>query len=451
MPAPSPSPIPEIEWRSRDTEIVVAVFRTVFLLIVMFSPQFLRARGVTGSLFATAVILGAAYNLALFLIHIRGWHYPRVLIVFVDLVLVTLWVYFCGPNCDRFFALYYAIVIVAGLWFGVSGALLSALLASGLYLLAVLSTPIPPGAARVPMNTVLLQIAILILTSGVVSFAFEMHERERLALVRGRAEFRRYEERIRIAQRVEDLVRPRRLPATPGLDIAFRFRPAATAESGDYYDVIPLGGRRWGICVADVRGKHSLGVIYLPTFKSALRFAARHQESPAMVLTDVNNLVGAEVTERIDVETFISLCYAVVDLDSGRLTYANAGHEPGVLLPASGADPVPLTPTGMVLGVVPDASYEERELPLHSGDAIVLFTDGMSEVSDQRGRFLGWDGLVEEIRRAADTPTAESMAGRVFDYVNEYGRLGRRRDDMTLLVVRISAPGVGTGPPAAGA
>jgi sigma-B regulation protein RsbU (phosphoserine phosphatase) len=450
MSTAAPTPAVQTEVHSRNTEIAVAVFRTIFLLIVLFSPQFMQARGARGALLVAAVIAAASYNLAVFVLHMRGLPFPRVIISLADATLVSLWVYFCGPGGERFVALYYAVVIVAGLWLGVSGALVIAVFASAQYVLALMVAPLPPGVARASAGATVLQVLFLIVTAGVVSVVAQLREVERqtVASTLSRATLQEYWQRIRIAQHVEAMVRPPKLPAAPGLEVAFRFRPAATAESGDYYDLIPLGGRRWGACIADVRGKRSLGIAYLPTFKSALRLAARDQPSPADLFRDVNRLVEAETAERLDPETFISLCYAVIDLDHGSLTYANAGHEPPVVMPASGEEPIPLRGTGMVLGVLPEATYAEERIRLHSGDAIVFFTDGMTEIADQRHCLLGREDLLKQVRMHAGDPSADAMVTGVFAYVNEYAKGGQRRDDMTLLVIRVTATDLGPKSPA---
>jgi sigma-B regulation protein RsbU (phosphoserine phosphatase) len=138
----------------------------------------------------------------------------------------------------------------------------------------------------------------------------------------------------------------------------------------------------------------------------------------------------------------------VIDLDDGSLTYANAGHEPPVVIPASGDEPIPLPGTGMVLGVLPESTYGEEQLPLHSGDAIVFFTDGMTDVFDQRHRLLGREDLLKQVRMHADGRSADVMVTGVFDYVNEYAKGGQRRDDMTLLVIRVTATDLGPKIPA---
>jgi sigma-B regulation protein RsbU (phosphoserine phosphatase) len=208
--------------------------------------------------------------------------------------------------------------------------------------------------------------------------------------------------------------------------------------SGDYYDVVSLGSGRWGIYIADVCAKQELALRYLPVFKSALRMVARRESSPAAVLREVNR----DLTSELDPDAFIAMSYTILDLQQSHLVQANAGLEPGVVIATSGGQPTDLQRTGIVLGVEPDAIYEEQTLPLHTGDAVVVFTDGMTDASDRQGRFLGREGLLEQIRAHANAPTARAMADRIFDHVTRFSEGGRRRDDMTLLVVRVTAAGL---------
>jgi serine phosphatase RsbU (regulator of sigma subunit) len=439
-------PSPKIEMTRRDTEIAVAAYRTIFLLIVVFSLQFLGVRG-PGRLFLVgAVVAAAIYNLWLFTRHVRSLPFPRPVIVIVDVMLVSLWVSLTGDEGGQFFVLYFPIVAVAGLWLGIGAALATALFASALYVWAVFVPPLPADSARMLTGSVALGITFLLVTAVVVSIAAREQERERQQYQLGRAQLQQLSQRIEIAKHIDDMLRPGRLPTAPGLDIAFRFRPAAQSVSGDYYDVIPLGERRWGICVADVRASLEMGLAYLPFLKSALRLAARREVSPASVLTRVNREVAAELRDRGDLEAFIGMSYAVIDLEEGQLVHANAGLEPPVIVKAPEGEIVPVSGAGVVLGVVADATYEQREVQLHTGDAFVVFTDGLTEVTDARNRFLEREGVVEQIRASARASTAEGIAAGVFEYVTRYGRGGRHRDDMTLVVVRITAPELGARP-----
>jgi len=142
---------------------------------------------------------------------------------------------------------------------------------------------------------------------------------------------------------------------------------------------------------------------------------------------------------------FASMCYVVIDLDRAALTYALAGNEPPVLLAAEGDEMIALDHAGIVLNVVPDAQYEDASVPIHTGDTLVLFTDGLTEVRDGEGRFFGREGLVQCISAFAHAPTVAGLVESVFNCANEFGRQGQRRDDMTLLAVRITAGDLGRG------
>jgi len=98
---------------------------------------------------------------------------------------------------------------------------------------------------------------------------------------------------------------------------------------------------------------------------------------------------------------------------------------------------------GIVLNVVPDAQYEDASVPIHTGDTLVLFTDGLTEVRDGEGRFFGREGLVQCISAFSHASTVSSLVESVFNCANEFGRQGQRRDDMTLLAVRITATDLG--------
>ncbi|MBN1459841.1 MAG: serine/threonine-protein phosphatase [Armatimonadetes bacterium] len=439
------SPTTRVDLQRRDTEIAVAVFRTIFLLLVVLSPQFRYARGIQGDLLIVVTVAAAVYNVVLFILHMQKLPFPRALIVGIDLVLVTLWLYFSGPYGERFSVMYFAVVIIAGLWFRRGGTLAVGVLASLLYIWAVAVAPVPVGTTRVAEGAMVVQVIFLLLTAGVVSVATEVQARERQELMLSRAALKQHWQRIQIAQHVDSMIRPRRLPTTPGLSVAFRFRPAAQAVSGDLYDVIQLGGRRWGIVIADVRAKEELGLYYLPLFRSSLRLAAKRENSPASVLAHMNRDVWSDMHDRDEVEAFISMVYVVVDLDAGELVYANAGNEPGVLVTRRGGDTTSLEAHGLVLGVLPDAAYTEERQALETGDAIVLFTDGLTEAFDGEGKLLGRDALLETISEHARDASADSMAQQVFGRVLDYSSDGQRRDDMTLLVARVTTADLGAG------
>jgi sigma-B regulation protein RsbU (phosphoserine phosphatase) len=189
------------------------------------------------------------------------------------------------------------------------------------------------------------------------------------------------------------------------------------------------------------------GLQYLYAFKNSFRLAARREQSPARVLTQVNREMEAEIASDPAFQerpyAFASMCYVVIDLDRAELTYAIAGNEPPVLITDEGRQLVSLDRTGIVLNVVPDAQYEDDSRPVRTGDTLVLFTDGLTEVRSPDGAFFGREGLVNCIASYAQSASAATFAESVFACANEFGRQGQRRDDMTLLVVRVTATDLG--------
>jgi phosphoserine phosphatase RsbU/P len=363
------------------------------------------------------------------------------------LVMISLWLSFADQTAPVYFGLYYGVVVVAGLWFGVTGAFLTALCSSLLYAAAMSSSGVLSLTAYSMISTYALQVVFLMVTAGVVSIAMDIQAQERQALATSRAALQQHWQRIRIAQTIDQMIRPPRLPQIQGLDVGFRYRPAAYSVSGEYYDVIRLGPRRAGICIADFAVRWEWGLQYLYAFKNSFRLAARREVSPARVLTQVNQEMEAEIASDPAFQerpyAFASMCYVVIDLDQGQLSYAIAGNEPPVLVSPGGEQMVSLDRAGIVLNVIPDAHYEEASLPVRTGDTLVLFTDGLTEIRDREGEFLGRDGLLSCIAGYADASSAAALAEGVFNCATEFGRDGQRRDDMTLLVVRVTASDLG--------
>jgi serine phosphatase RsbU (regulator of sigma subunit) len=442
-----------VELHRRDTELAVAVFRTIFLLVVLTSRR-VFAPGEEGALLLEiAIIAAAGYNLALFVIHMRGVPFPRVIIVGLDVVMISLWLYFAGRSAPVYFGLYYAVVIVAGVWGGVGGAFLTSLVSCLLYAWAVTASGSFSLTDRTFLGVIAMQSLFLTVTAGVVGLVMQLQSQERQALATSRAALQQHWQRIRIAQTIDQMVRPPRLPQIAGLEIAFRYRPAAYSVSGEYYDVIRLGPRRAGICIADFAVRWEWGLQYLYAFKNSFRLAARREQSPARVLTQVNREMEAEIASDPAFQerpyAFASMCYVVIDLDRAELTYAIAGHEPPVLITEEGRRLTSLEHSGVVLNVVPEAQYEDTSVPVQSGDTLALFTDGLTEVRAPDGRFFGREGLVNCIARFAQAPAVTAFVESVFSCANEFGRQGQRRDDMTLLAVRITATDLGRQEPGA--
>jgi serine phosphatase RsbU (regulator of sigma subunit) len=191
---------------------------------------------------------------------------------------------------------------------------------------------------------------------------------------------------------------------------------------GDIYDLFPLGLDCWGVLIADVSGKGLAAAKKTAMVKYALRSFAREHQSPAKVVTRLNE----SLCEEPDITEFVTLVYGVLHED-GRFVYANAGHEPPLLRRADGTFES-LPSTGLIVGLQSDTDYEEETVYLHPGDGLLLFTDGLSEArTEDDAGFLDTEG-VQRLLTTLRGISPEELPDRLLDAVP-----GILSDDTALL------------------
>lgn len=242
---------------------------------------------------------------------------------------------------------------------------------------------------------------------------------------------------IELASSIQGLLLPGASPATGQLDVATAYRPAQKI-GGDLYDVFPLDEHRIGLAVADVSGKGISGAILMATCQTHLRHFARDQASPAAALRSLNSAI--EHVMRTDM--FITITYAIVDLQRRLITLARAGHEAPILLrkQANGSFTVEQPECeGMALGMVPadlfDESIDDCELAFNSGDALVLFTDGVTETVNANGTEFSTNRLLDVLTQDSGQ-TAQQMVDKVLQRLDRFGGISGQTDDVTLLIAR---------------
>ena len=176
-------------------------------------------------------------------------------------------------------------------------------------------------------------------------------------LLQGAAEKKRLEEELRIARVIQMSLLPTGPVTTPGLAVTALSVPAREV-GGDYYDFVELGARRLAILVADVSGKGTSAAFYMAELKGVILSLSRIYQSPKQLLIEVNRIISAN----IDLRSFITMTYAVLDLEAGTFTYARAGHTPLMYVPAGHPgqrEAQVLTPDGLVLGAAARGYREE--------------------------------------------------------------------------------------------
>lgn len=263
---------------------------------------------------------------------------------------------------------------------------------------------------------------------------------ERARLMRERLEQRRLEKELAIARDIQLSFLPSAPPEIPGFDVAGTTRPHHEV-GGDYYDFIPVSDTRIGLAIADVSGKGIPAALIMAGFRMCLLAEIRNDFAIRAVMRKVGTLLY-ESTER---DRFVTAFYGVLDYKNRVLIFSNAGHDPPILLRASGEIEY-LIEGGVALGVLSEARYEERPVALAPGDVLVMYTDGCSEAESAGGEMFGRSRIEEAARRLAGRSSADILHGIVDEVVAWTGEKGPS-DDLTLVVVKVRVPEGGVAEP----
>jgi serine phosphatase RsbU (regulator of sigma subunit)/predicted ester cyclase len=247
----------------------------------------------------------------------------------------------------------------------------------------------------------------------------EMRERERV------------EQDLRVARRIQQASLPKEVPKLEGWQIAPHYQPAREV-GGDFYDFHLLPEGRVGLVVGDATGKGVSAALVMSTTCGMLRLAAQSHSSPGQMLQGVNEVLFPNIPSNM----FVTCFYAILDPKSGHLLYANAGHDLPYLHRNGEAEE--LRARGMPLGLMPKMSYEEKETTLHSGEAALLYSDGLVEAHDPEGEMFGFPRLRALI---AEHGEERSLGDLLLEELYSFtGERWEQEDDITLLTLRRSAP-----------
>lgn len=247
--------------------------------------------------------------------------------------------------------------------------------------------------------------------------------REQAAEIQARE---RLEQEMRVATMIQQQFLPHELPKLPGWQVAAHYAPAR-AVGGDFYDFIALPGDRIGVVVGDVTGKGVPAALLMARTQSVLRSEAPHLASPGAVLARANEILLPEMPARM----FVTCLYLVIEPATGRVTYANAGHNLPVVRGRDGV--VELRATGMPLGLLPDRTYDEKEASLAPGQTVLLYSDGIDEAHAPDGEMFGLPRVRELMATEA---TGSELIDHLLDSLHAFvGRDWDQEDDITLVAL----------------
>ncbi|MDP9452216.1 MAG: SpoIIE family protein phosphatase [Actinomycetota bacterium] len=243
-----------------------------------------------------------------------------------------------------------------------------------------------------------------------------------------------------LAHTLQQSLLPPHLPDVPGLELAARYLPATAGGEvvGDFYDVFQSNRPSWGVVMGDVSGKGPSAATLTGLARYTVRAAAMRTTVPSRVLRMLNDALLAQRED--DDERFLTVVYANVRRRPGRdqvdVALCSGGHLPPLLHRADGTLGLVEAP-GMALGLFPDPTLRDHKLSLDPGDALILYTDGVTEARHDALEF-GCEGLMTAV--AETTGMAAADKARHVEIAVEEFRDGQRHDDTAVLVLQVPAP-----------
>ncbi len=237
----------------------------------------------------------------------------------------------------------------------------------------------------------------------------------------------RIEQELRVARIIQKTLLPKKLPELPGYRVSAYYQPARDV-GGDFYDFVYFSDGRLGLIIGDVTDKGVPAALVMATTRSLLRGSAERLVSPGAVLQRANDLLCPDIPPNM----FVTCLYALLDPASGRLQYANAGHNLPYRRCRDRVDE--LWASGMPLGLMPGMTYDENETQLAPGETLLLSSDGLVEAHNTEGEMFGFPrirGLM------ADHPGgAELLDHLLAELSNFTGPDYVQEDDITLVALQ---------------
>ena len=237
---------------------------------------------------------------------------------------------------------------------------------------------------------------------------------------------------ISVGREIQLSLLPKATPSVAGWDFAAAYQAARTV-GGDFYDFYEISGppARLGIVIADVADKGVPAALFMAVSRTILRSVAYTGRGPAAALTRANQLLLADS----QTELFLSAAYAVVEVQTGRVLYANAGHNYPLWYHAAGRTVTELRQHGTVLGAFEDVNLTEERINLAPGDVLVLYTDGITDALNAEGEMFGEERLYAVIAASCSGSAQEvlwAITGALAGFMGET----EQADDVTCVVVK---------------
>jgi len=239
------------------------------------------------------------------------------------------------------------------------------------------------------------------------------------------------EKELAVASSIQQSFLPEETPKVEGLQITSRLTNAKQV-GGDLYDFIKLDGNRLGVIIGDVSGKGMPAALFMAKVTSLFKVFAKSEPSPSQVLTKINEELASDYRSGL----FVTLLYAIFDIDTKSLTFSSAGHLPLLVLPAKAGTIKDIDQEeGMAAGVMEDAEFTDTKVPLAKDDIVVMYTDGVTEAMDVKRREFGAEGLKKALNTARGL-SAEATMEVMLKEVRRFQGKARQHDDITAIAIK---------------
>lgn len=419
-----------------DLDVMSAMFRVTFVCVALaFAVQSGQLAG--GSLYPITLLFLCLQAVVLWSSarHMKADRL-RPAVMGIELLVFCAWMRETPGYAHVLFTLFYLTVLMAAMRYGLSGSMVSAVAAIGLYLWQV---PDPDGVAATCQRMGSSHFVPLLIVAAITGAMARVRDQEREARFAQERVLVEYHERVELARSVQEFSLPTTLPAIDGYEVAKAFDVADYAVGGgDYYDIRPARDGAFVLCVADIAGKTISGVAKLPLIRAGFAVANQMLDSPSAISQCLNELMCSTIEE----DSFIAASLVRLEPATGHLTYTTAGQVPPLVVRADGETEW-LELGGPALGIQADAIYAQGEGALAPGDVLVMASDGVTIAPDGAGGELGLE-VVESVVRERVADTADRIAQSLLRIARKHTGGGSHPDDVTVVVVKRSTPG-GTG------
>ena len=328
-------------------------------------------------------------------------------------------------------SLYYVVAIAYAAWFlGRLAGLGMALLCAFAWLEAYTLAGRPFSQPAILLWNLFAEISIYAAMALTTSFLRD-HVAQVRALADQLAGANRLLDREALAVgRLQRELLPGAPPRVPGYAWSVHYE-TCTRAGGDYYDFTALADGRVGLLIADASGHGAPAAVLMAMTRTLLHTVAEHSPTPGRVMTRLNR----EMARLLPDGWFVTACYAILDPSSGALEYSLAGHAAPLVMRALTGSPECLPAAGgPLLGPFPGVAYESARTRLEPGDALVLYTDGLTEAEDVEGRLLGEDAVRTALGSAPGLEP-DAIRARILDCVTRHRAGAAASDDLTVLIL----------------